>query len=134
MDHPHKKLPLFGEIEDVISIGALLRPTIEKAVGELPRSEIETFRKHVIEAERELANSRLEFRERFQRAQEKLVSTYAYAPVWRFISGRIEECWSEVETLTTRELSIVSLLFGIMLEEAESGLARKTNRKSKKSA
>lgn len=130
MNTPLKKLPSFGEIEDVISISALLRPTIVKAVGDLKADELAEFREHLIEAEGELANSRLEFRERFSRAQEILKSTYAYAPAWRFITGRIEECWSSAPSLTVKELSVVSLLFGIMLEETQTHLARK----SKKSA
>jgi hypothetical protein len=127
---PLKKKPLFGEIDDIISIGALLRPTIVKAVADLRASELQELREKLIDAERELANSRLEFRERFQRAQDILRTTYSYAPVWRFIVGRIEEVWTNAPTLTVRELSVVSLLFGILLESTQARLPKK----SKKSA
>ena len=130
MNTPLKKGILFGEVEDVVSIGALLRPTMTKAISELSIDELRAFRECLLRAEQELANSRLEFRERFQRAQEILRSTYSYAPVWRFIAGRIEESWSGAATLTVKELSIVSLLFGILHEETHSRLAKK----SKKSA
>ncbi len=130
MNNPLKKKPLFGEIEDVISVGALLRPTIVKAVAELSAGDLAHFREILIEAERELANSRLEFRERFRRAQDKLRAAYAYAPVWRFIAARIEETWSEAHSLTVKELSVVSLLFGIILEETQARIGKK----SKKSA
>lgn len=129
MNNPLKKKPVFGEIEDVISVGALLRPTIVKAVAALAAEDLSTIRDRLVSAERELANSRLEFRERFRRAQEILSTTYVYAPVWRFIAARIEERWADAPTLTVKELSVVSLLFGIMLEETESRLG-----KSKKSA
>jgi len=122
MENPLKKRVQFGEIEDVISIGALLRPTISKAVGELSVADLRAFRAHLIEAERDLANSRLEFRERFHSAQEKLRETYGFAPVWRFIAGRIEESWASAPTLTVKELSVVSLLFGILLEETQTRL------------
>jgi hypothetical protein len=130
MNNPLKKKPLFGEIEDVISVGALLRPTIVKAVAELEVEDLNTFRNHLIDAERELANSRLEFRERFQRAQEKLKASYKYAPAWRFIAGRIEESWIGANTLTVKELSVVSLLVGMILEETQTRISKL----SKKSA
>lgn len=128
MNETTKKQPFFGEIEDVISVGALLRPTIVKAVSELSAGELATLREIVIAAERELANSRLEFSERFRRAQEGLRATYDFAPAWRFISGRIAETWTGATTLTVKELSIVSLLFGILLEETNARLAKKTKR------
>jgi hypothetical protein len=128
MNNPLKKKPLFGEMEDIISIGALLRPTIVKAVAGLSTEDLSDFRAHLIAAERELANSRLEFRERFQRAQECLRATFGYAPVWRFIAGRIEETWTGAATLTVKELSVVSLLFGIMLEETQSRIGKKTRK------
>jgi hypothetical protein len=128
MDNLPEKKPLFGEIEDVISIGALLRPTMVKAIGALSKRELHGLRGHLIGAERELANSRLEFRERFRRAQDTLRATYEYAPTWRFIAGRIEETWSNVSPLTVKELSIVSLLFGILLEETQGRLGKKTKK------
>lgn len=131
MEKPQKKSAFFGQVEDVISVGALLRPTIVKAIAELNPRDLENLYRTVIEAERELANSRLEFRERFIRAQEKLRKTYSYAPVWRFIATRIEESWGSATTLTVKELSIVSLLFGILLEEAQSRL-QKLNEKGTK--
>lgn len=118
----------FGEIEDVISVGALLRPTITKAVGKLRTSELRGFLDRVISAEEELANSRFEFRERFVRMQERLQSLYAYAPIWRFVAGRIEECWKPSPALTVKELSVVSLLLGITLEETQSRIAKKTKK------
>ncbi len=123
-----KKKPLFGEIEDVISIGALLRPTIVKAVSELSAADAETVYKVIIAAERELANSRLNFGERFSRAQDALCATYQFGPAWRFISARIADAWTTAGALTVKELSIVSLLLGILLEETESRLSKKTRR------
>lgn len=128
MNNSLKKKPLFGEIEDVISVAALLRPTMIKAVGALSVDELKNFREGLFNAERELANSRLEFRERFRRAQETLRIAYAFAPIWRFIAIRIEESWATAPSLTVKELSVVSLLFGILLEETEACLARKTNK------
>ena len=128
MNTTPKKKPLFGEIEDVISIGALMRPTIVKAVAELSVTQSRELFDRLVDAERSLANSRLEFRERFQRAQECLRGAFVYAPVWRFIAGRIEEVWTSAPTLTVKELSIVSLLFGILLEETEARAGRKTKK------
>lgn len=125
-----KKKLLFREIDDVVSVGALLRPTIVKAVEGLGKAELETLVDTLVEAERRLADSRVEFRERFASAQELLVRTYVFAPIWRFISGRIEDCWKNSESLTVRELSIVSLLFGMMLEEAQRCLAKRRHKKS----
>lgn len=134
MENFVKKTPLFGQIEDVISIGALLRPTIVKAVSELKTSELEEFRGVLIAAEKELANSRLAFSERFVRAQEKLRTTFNYAPVWRFIATRIEETWKNAAPLSVKELSIVSLIFGMMLEETQNRISSFNSKKNKRSA
>lgn len=134
MEKSPKKAPVFGQIEDVISIGALLRPTILKAVSELKISELRNFRELIIEAEKELANSRLAFSDRFSRAQEKLHATFTYAPVWRFIATRIEETWKNSASLTVKELSVVSLIFGMMLEETQNRIATSTSKKNKRSA
>ena len=123
-----KKKPLFGEIEDVISVGALLRPTIVKAVRELDADDLEDLYAVLIVAERELANSRTPFRERFSRTQDALRATYEYGPSWRFIAARIEDAWSTAGDLTVKELSVVSLLLGILLEETEARVGKKTRR------
>ena len=130
MEKPNKREAFFGQVEDVISVGALLRPTIVKAISDLKPDELEGFCSALIAAERELANSRLGFRDRFIRAQEKLQKTYSYAPVWRFIAGRIEESWGKATTLTVKELSVVSLLFGMMLEETQGRLQKIGSQKS----
>jgi hypothetical protein len=129
---PKKKKLLFKEIEDVISVGALLRPTIVRAVGSLPAADLESLRATLIEAEQHLANSRLPFAQRFARAQDTLVKTYSLGPVWRFIAGRIEDSWKESDGLTVKELSVVSLLFGMVLEETESRLG--TSQRYRRSA
>lgn len=132
MEKNSKKTPVFGQIDDVISIGALLRPTIAKAVADLKISELDPLRSVLIEAEKELANSRLAFDDRFSRAQEKLRSTFVYAPVWRFIATRIEDTWKNSASLTVKELSVVSLLFGILLEETQNRIS--LTKKNKRSA
>lgn len=129
-----KKMPLFGQIEDVISIGALLRPTILKAVSELKTTELEEFRVILIDAEKELGNSRLEFSERFARAQEKFRTAIRYAPIWRFIATRIEETWKNAAPLSVKELSVVSLIFGMMLEETQNRISNSPSMKNKRSA
>jgi hypothetical protein len=134
MQKPQKKTTFFGQIEDVISVGALLRPSIAKAVAELKPSDLEAFEKIVIEAERELADSRLEFRERFSRAQERMVRAHVFSPSWRFISGRIRECWESAPALTVKELSLVSLLLGMMLEAAQARIQDSSKKNSKRIA
>lgn len=134
MEKNLKKVAVFGQIEDVISIGALLRPTMVRAVADLKTAEVEKLRRVLIEAEKELANNHLTLAERFKRAQEKLRATYSYAPVWRFIATRIEDTWKDSVSLGVRELSLVSLLFGILLEETQNRLATPIARKTKRSA
>ncbi len=134
MENPVKKVPVFGEIEDLISIGALLRPTIVKAISGLKTSELKEIHTILINAEKELANSRIAFNDRFSRAQEKLKKTFTYAPTWRFIATRIEETWKNSPSLSTKELSAVSLLFGMMLEETERRIAASAPQKNKRSA
>jgi hypothetical protein len=60
------------------------------------------------------------------------VKTYSLGPVWRFIAGRIEDSWKESDGLTVKELSVVSLLFGMVLEETESRLG--TSQRYRRSA
>ena len=127
-----RKEPVFRDIEDVISIGALLRPTISQAVAKLKSTEREELKQVLIDVERELSNSSRTYRARFERTREVLKRTYGFAPIWRFIAGRIDETWTEVESPSVKELSIVSLLVGMMFEENE---ARSENRaKTKRSA
>jgi hypothetical protein len=132
MENSLKKTAFFGQIEDIISIGALLRPMIVKAVSELKSADLEEFRGKLIDAEKELANTRVIFAQRFENAQDKLRATYAYAPIWRFIGMRVEDAWKNSTGLTVKELSVVSLLFGIMLEEVQTRIS--FSKKTKRSA
>lgn len=128
-DKQTKKEPIFRDIEDVISIGALLRPTIAQAVAKLKTEDRETLRQVLIDVEKELSSSSRSYRARFERTREVLKRTYGFAPIWRFIAGRIEETWSEVAQPSVKELSVVSLLVGMMFEENEARLESRTKLK-----
>ena len=128
MENPGKKQITFGHIEDVVSAAALLRPTLSKAIAELDPAQLAALHRALISAEKELANSRIDFRERFTRSQEMLKPTFAFAPIWRFISARIEESWKTSPTLTVKELSVMSLFFGMMFEEVQSKSGKKPKR------
>ncbi|RYZ67636.1 MAG: hypothetical protein EOP09_10700 [Proteobacteria bacterium] len=114
-----EKKPVFREIEDVISVGALLRPSFVKAVSELSDTERAQMKQILIEVECLLANSSRSFTDRFSQAQDSLTRTYRFGPTWRFITGRIEQTWREVESPSVKELSIVSLLVGMLFEQLE---------------
>ena len=116
------KKPVLKDIEDVISIGALLRPTFFQAISGLSYKQKEEFLKTLLEIEIELSKSSVSFTQRFKKTNEIFGRTFGYAPIWRFIAGRFQDVWSEVETPSVKELSIVSLLVGMLLEETQSQL------------
>jgi len=121
-----KKTPVFRDIEDVVSIGALLRPTIVQAIAQLKSGEREELKAILIEVEKELSSSRDPLAERFANAREIFSRTFGYAPIWRFIAGRLEETWTQVEEPGVKELSVVSLLVGMMFEETQARLAARS--------
>ena len=127
-----KKQPIFRDIEDVVSIGALLRPTFVQAVAGLGHAEREELKAILIDVEKELSSSRYPLVERFASVREVLSRTYGFAPIWRFIAGRIEETWTQVEKPGVKELSVVSLLVGMLFEETQSQLAARA--KTRRSA
>jgi hypothetical protein len=127
---PKKKEPRFKDIEDVISVGALLRPTFVSAVKGLKTPQKEQLFDILLKAEKELARSELSFHQRFEGLKRILERTYVMGPMWRFIAGRIEETWREVEEPGVKELSTVSLLVGILFEETESQLEQLGIRRS----
>lgn len=121
------KKPVFKEIEDVISVGALLRPTFVKAVGDLAPVEREQIKSILIDVERALSNPMASYYERFSQAQDVFTRTYRFGPTWRFIAGRIEQSWREVEAPSVKELSLVSLLVGMLFEQVEKGEFQSTD-------
>lgn len=127
-----KKGPVFKDIEDVVSIGALLRPVISQAVSKLKGAEAEALLEILIHAEQELASTKTRFEERFVRTQEALKKTYSFGAAFRFVTSKIEETWKAVPNPTVKELSAVSLILGSMLEETQALLSTRT--KSKKAA
>jgi hypothetical protein len=114
---PGKSSLLFGEVEDVISVGALMRPTLEKAMQTLSPEERLDLKKVLLEVETHLSNASCTYRERFQLIRETFVRTFRYGPIWRFISNRIEECWMNASSPDHKEFSMVSLLVGMIFEE-----------------
>lgn len=127
-----KKGLVFKDIEDVISIGALLRPVISKAVSQVKTPELDSLLEVLIDCEQALASSKVRFEERFYRTQELLKSTYSYGATFRFISSKIEETWKAVPSPTVKELSAVSLILGSILEETQAALSSRA--KKRKSA
>lgn len=127
-----KKPPVFRDIEDVVSVGALLRPTIVQAISALKPREREELKTILIDVEKELSSSRSPLTERFANVREIFARTFGFAPIWRFIAGRLEETWAQAEEPTVKELSVVSLLVGMMFEETQNQLAARA--KSRRSA
>lgn len=124
---PQKKKPSkpFRDIEDVVSIGALLRPTIVQAVEALGNAQRAELKEILIGVERELSDSSRPFQARFAGAQERFRRTFDFSPIWRFIAMRLEDTWKEVEEPGVKELSIFSLLVGMLFEETSNRLAEK---------
>ena len=127
---PTKSEPKFKDIEDVISIGALLRPTFTSAVKGLKLAQKEQLFEILLQAEKELAVSTEALPQRFARVKRTFERTYVMGPIWRFIAGRIEEVWRECEKPSVKELSTVSLLVGILFEETERQLEQAGKRRS----
>ncbi len=128
----NKRSPTFKDIEDVISIGALLRPVISKAVSQVKTTDLESLYELLMACEQELASSHTAFEERFKRTQEALKATYAFGASFRFVADKIEETWKAVPSPTVKELSAVSLILGSLLEETQNSFSSRA--KKRKSA
>jgi len=90
-------------------------------VGELNSVEREQIKSILIDVERALSNPIASYYERFSQAQDVFTRTYRFGPTWRFIAGRIEQSWREAEAPSVKELSLVSLLVGMLFEQVEKG-------------
>lgn len=131
-DKNQNKGPVFKDIEDVVSIGALLRPVIAKAVSQVNPVQLASLNEILLNCEQELASTKIRFEERFSRTQELLNTTYTFGASFRFIVAKVEETWKAVPSPTVKELSAVSLILGSILEETQNALSSRA--KKRKSA
>ena len=118
-DKKKKPKKTLTDLEDVVSLGALLRPTIEEALSEVKASQMIAFRDIVTEAERVLAQSSSPLSERFEKTVRVLERTYVYGPLWRFVVGKIQEVSANPE-LGVKELSLVSMIVGSVFEAVDA--------------
>jgi hypothetical protein len=122
------KKPLLKDIDDVVSIGALLRPTFLNAISSLSLQQKEEFLKTLVDIEKELSNSSVSLTSRFGKVNSLFTRSFAYAPIWRFIAGKIEDVGNQSPSPSVKELSMVSLLIGMMFEETQSQLQSQTSK------
>jgi|GEM_PF-2039882 len=108
---------VFGDIEDVISTGALLRPTIEHALRELSDGAHVRLKEDLNSVERAMAVSHRSYRIRMERGLEAFVRTFAYSPMFRFIESRILELLHRNEEASLTDFSKMSLIIGMIHEE-----------------
>jgi len=114
------KIGQVKDIEDVVSMGALLRPTLVSAVHDLKPEQLDDLNDILIDCEKSLSNSTVTLRTRLNQVAKKLEKTFVFAPIWRFISTRIEDVWAQNHEPSVRELSMVSLIIGMLIEEVQS--------------
>jgi ABC-type transporter Mla subunit MlaD len=122
----NKRSPTFKDIEDVISIGALLRPVISKAVSQVKTTDLESLYELLMACEQELASSHTAFEERFKRTQEALKATYAFGASFRFVADKIEEIKKQMASGDSkgamRELESLLNQLSILSKEMERTL------------
>ena len=126
------KVNQFKDIDDVVSAGALLRPTLVSAVRELDRNQLIKLTEILIDCEKSLSDSSVSYKLRFNQVGKKLENTFEFAPIWRFIATRVNDVWTQCQNPSIRELSMISLMIGMLIEETQSAEARKN--KKRKSA
>lgn len=131
-ENKEDKKTVFNDAEDIISMGALLRPTLISAVSNLSVTQLEELKEILISAEKELSKSSVSLKNRFINLKEILEKTYKFEAIWRFIVIRIEETWASVSVASIKELSAVSLILGILIEETQTRIQAKN--KKRKSA
>ena len=102
------------DLEELVSVAALLRPYLEKGVQALSKSQLIEFEAWVTSAEKVLANSSLPYPTRFQTVSDSFQQIYPMGPIWRFVDAKIREIWQGESGL--REFHAVSLIFGILYE------------------
>ncbi len=134
MKSKRKSLTL-GSFEDLVSIGALLRPSIEQATSKLSKSDLASIKAIVINAEKILANSKESLSVRFKKVVETLKSSYQYGPIWRLVASKIEELGQSYSSKTNglKELNSVSLILGIAFETLEAK-EKKNSKKNDRAA
>jgi hypothetical protein len=110
-----RKSENLGSFEDLISIGALLRPTIEQAVKNLEKEDRAALGAIIILAEKQLANSQLSLTTRFHRVLHEMETSFQYGATWRFVSARIQNI-AEAPQPGIKELNTVSLILGMIFD------------------
>ncbi|MBC7692240.1 MAG: hypothetical protein H7222_10765 [Methylotenera sp.] len=105
-----------GSFEDLISIGALLRPGIEQAVKALSPEDCAGLGASIIVAEKYLASDRLPLETRFARVVLELENTFQYGAQWRFVSAKIQEISRSSPQPGLKEQNSVTLILGMIFE------------------
>lgn len=117
IEQEKNKVISLNEVQDIISLGALLRPTLHKSIQKCTTTELDQLKKILIESENILSNETYDLREKVNRCGEIFSKTYRFGPIWRFIFGRVEEIYRHREDPTKNDLSTISLIIGMIFQE-----------------
>ena len=114
-----RKVRQFGSFEDLISIGALLRPTIDQAVRRLSKSDQLNLKAVFLTIEEQLANSKNPIKTRLFQVIENMKTTFKFGPTWRFVNTKMEEIIRSVPQPGTKEFNSICLILGMVLENID---------------
>ena len=118
----------FGSFEDLISIGALLRPTIDLAVRQLSKTDRLSLKTAFLTIEEHLANSKKPVKARLLQVVENMNTTFKFGPTWRFVNSKMEEIILSVAQPGTKELNSISLILGMIIENIDDQKEEKKDR------
>ena len=123
-----RKVRQFGSFEDLISIGALLRPTIDQAINQLSKTEQLNLKAVFLTIEEQLANSKSPVKTRLIQVVENMKNTFKYGPTWRFVNTKMEEIIRSVPQPGMKESNSICLILGMVIENIDDKKDEKKDR------
>ncbi len=117
---------VFGDIEDVVSLGALLRPTLEASMKSLSSREHEMLKEYFADVEKALAIPHRSYRVRMERGLEAFAKTFVVSPCFRFIQNRLVDLVERSSEATLTDFSKMTLVVGMLVEENQKYLASRS--------
>ena len=123
-----RKVRQFGSFEDLISIGALLRPTIDQAIRGLSKIDQAGLKAAFLTIEEQLANSKHPVKTRLFQVVDNMKTTFKFGPTWRFVNTKMEEIIRSVPQPGTKEFNSICLILGMVIENIDDQKDEKKDR------
>lgn len=108
--------PQLRELDDVVSMGVLLRPSIDKALKDVSDVKTKWVMEILLNCERSLSNHSIDLLDRMRLAHDEFGKLVVVSPAWRFLEFRLADLLALPDLVGIREFSSYSLMIGALLE------------------